>query len=501
MQDKLSKERSSGILLHITSLPSSHGIGDLGSPAINFIDYLSKMNQKFWQILPTNYPENFNSPYDSNSAFANNPLLISLESLIDDGFLLQGDIKIIPSFTENRVDFENVKKWKYPILEKAANNFYNAATKNDLGYQQFCQENSFWLDDYAVFKLIKNLHNNGPWKDWNPTFRKFNKKLVNSIHVKHSVEIHKLKILQYFFYTQWMKIKNYAKKKDIKLIGDIPIYISYNSADVWSNSKLFKLNNRGSMKFQSGCPPDHFSSKGQLWGHPIYDWEKHLNSGFQWWKSRLRHALRFVDVVRIDHFNGLAKYWEVPIKNRTAKKGKWVYAPGKELLSSMYKEDKNSVQIIAEDLGAAAKDAEKIREKFGIPGMTILQYEYFNNKNSFLNVEDTVLYTGTHDNDTIVGWYLDFIKKSSKKMVNLIPNFKDIPKKETNWFFIDIALKSKAKVVIIPFQDIIGLGTDARMNIPGTTDTKNWTWRASKNHMEEKLINRMKKLMQNSNRL
>ena len=501
MQDKLSQERSCGVLLHITSLPSSHGIGDLGSSAINFIDYLSKMNQKFWQILPTNYPENFNSPYDSNSAFAQNPLLISLESLVDDGFLSQGDIKAIPNFSENRVDFENVKKWKYSILEKAAINFYNTATKNDLGYQQFCQENSFWLDNYAVFKLIKNLHNNGPWRDWNPTFRKFNKKLVNSIHNKYSVEVHKLKIVQYFFYTQWIKIKNYAKRKDIKFIGDIPIYISYNSADVWSNSKLFKLNNRGSMKFQSGCPPDHFSSRGQLWGHPIYDWEEHLQSDFQWWKSRLKYALRFVDVVRIDHFNGLAKYWEVPIRNRTAKKGKWVYAPGKELLSSMYKENKNSVQIIAEDLGAAAKNAEKIRKKFGIPGMTILQYEYFNNKKSFLNIEDTVLYTGTHDNDTILGWYLDFIKKSSTKMVNLMPNFNDLSEKESNWFFIDAALKSKAKVVIIPFQDIIGLGTSARMNIPGTTDAKNWTWRTSKNHLEDKLIIRMKELMQNSKRL
>ena len=498
-QNQISTTRSSGILLHITSLPSLYGIGDLGHSSRRFIDFLSEMNQKFWQILPTNDPENFNSPYDANSAFAQNPLLISLDLLLEENILSKREVGKIPNFSKKSVEFEKVKEWKYPILDKAASNFYYDKAESTK-YKRFCIQNSFWLDDYAAFKIIKKLQGNSSWKDWKTNYRQHNKELVQSIIAEYELEVHKIKILQYFFYKQWQGIKVYAKKRNVEFIGDIPIYVSYNSADVWSNSKLFKLNQNGSMKFQSGCPPDHFSSRGQLWGHPIYDWDLHLRSNFLWWESRLKYAMKFVDIVRIDHFNGFAKYWEVPIRNKTARKGKWVYSPGEQLLMQIMGTKKNSVKIIAEDLGAAAKDAEKIRKKFGIPGMTILQYEYFNNDRTFLEVEETVLYTGTHDNDTIVGWYLDLAKKSSKKDINLIPNFNDSLNKESNWFFMDVALKSRARTVIIPFQDLIGLGTEGRMNIPGTTDVKNWTWRASDRDLDRKFISRMNTLMKNSKR-
>ena len=501
MRQNLKFKRASGILLHITSLPGSYGIGEMGLEAKSFIDDLVEMNQSYWQILPTNYPETCNSPYDTNSAFAQNPFIISLDCLIEDGLIDKQDLGLIPKFYDRKVDFEKLKKWKYPILKKAANNFLNNSNEEEIEkYHDFCNLQKFWLDKYALFMVIKKLQNKSVWTDWDTGYKYQDKGAIESININFHGEIEEIKILQYLFRRQWESLKIYAKKRGIQLIGDIPIYISLNSADVWNNQSLFKLDQDCKMLFQSGCPPDHFMEKGQLWGHPIYNWHKHLDSKFVWWRKRINYLMEFVDIIRIDHFNGFAKYWEVPAKDLNAVNGKWVEAKGSELLECIFEKD-TKVNLIAEDLGEASADAAVIRNKFDIPGMSILQFALFD-ENPLAHIQkNTVLYTGTHDNDTSIGWFRSLEDELSKDEINNIREQLDLYSKEVNWSMIEYSFLSKAQTVIVPIQDLLGLGSEARMNTPGTISDTNWSWRMSASVLTDSMKEKMKKITKKAKRI
>ena len=493
------KQRSTGVLMHISSLPGPHGIGEIGHEAKAFVNNLAMMNQQYWQILPTNYPERHNSPYDTNSAFAQNPFLISLDGLVEDGLLSKSDLEPIPEFMDNRVEFEKLKKWKKILLKKAATNFIksddNALTK----YREFCDDQGFWLKDYAIFMVLKEMQNQTDWSYWELKYKKFNENIIDDIEFRNKSEIEEIKVLQYLFHKQWKALKTFANEKGIKLIGDIPIYISFNSADVWTNQELFKLDESCKMQCQSGVPPDHFMESGQLWGHPIYNWEKHENSGFSWWINRINHTMQYVDLIRIDHFNGFAKYWEVPIQDSDATGGRWIKAKGDELLKEVFKNN-NKVNLIAEDLGEASADAAILRNKYGIPGMSVLQFLFYDGYNINNIEKDTVLYTGTHDNDTSVGWFESLNDKLLSDEINDLKSILKSDSKGMNWSMIEYSFQSRATTVIVPVQDILGLGSDSRMNTPGTISENNWSWRMNGSELKDTMLKKMKDITEKAHR-
>ena len=501
MQEIFKKKRASGVLLHITSLPGEYGIGEIGEEAKIFIDNLIQMNQSYWQILPTNFPENCDSPYDTNSAFAQNPYLISLDSLINDELITKADLEPIPKFKKDIIDFKKLKEWKYPILKKASYNFSIQNNNEEYqAYTEFCKENDFWLNDYAFFMVIKKSQRKKSWEEWDHQYKDLDTKSRAQIGIRFKDEIKEIKILQYLFNKQWKILKSYACDKGIEIIGDIPIYISFNSADVWRNQSLFKLDDNYKMKYQSGCPPDHFMEEGQLWGHPIYDWEAHRKTGFEWWIKRINFLMDHVDIVRVDHFNGFAKYWEVPAKDITAANGKWVKAKGMELLKKVFKSNKK-IYLIAEDLGEAALDASVIRREYNIPGMEVLQFALYDEHPLKDIKENTVLYTGTHDNDTSVGWYKTISKEMDQKQFEHVSNILDLEQKEVNWSMIEYSLQSKASTVMVPIQDLLGLCSEGRMNTPGTISNQNWSWRMVSYNLTDSIKDRMKKITKKANRV
>ena len=492
-------QRTSGVLVHITSLPGPYGIGEIGDAAKKFVNDLAKMGQHYWQILPTNFPEKHNSPYDTNSAFAQNPFLISLDELIKDGLIMRSDLNPMPEFSERKVEFEKLKTWKYSILKKAVTNFLLGDEDNLIEYRKFCNEHDFWLNDYALFMVIKDIEDQIDWTYWESGYKNRKKETIEDLELRYNSEIEEIKTLQFLFDRQWRSLKAHACKKGIKLIGDIPIYISFNSSDVWMNQELFKLDEDCKMQFQSGVPPDYFMESGQLWGHPIYDWQKHQDSNFAWWINRIDHMMKYVDIIRIDHFNGLAKYWEIPIKDVDATQGQWVEAKGSELLENVFKNNGN-VNLIAEDLGEAAADAAILRNKHDIPGMSILQFSFYEIENLRDMEENTVLYTGTHDNDTSIGWYESLNDKLSKNEIDTLKNVLKSDLKEVNWHMIEYSLQSRAMTVIVPIQDILGLGSDARMNTPGTINDENWSWRMNGNELKNSMMEKMKNITEKANR-
>jgi 4-alpha-glucanotransferase len=500
--------RESGVLLHITSLPGPYGLGDIGPEAFNFVDVLHKMGQSIWQILPLGDTGSSICPYITISAFANNPLLISLDGLIDEGYLHKDDLKKIQSYPSDRVDYQKVYDDRYKILDTACTNFIKSSSaETQQRFDAFCKENEYWLSEYILFQTLKKLNNDQHWITWQPRHDPAGEDIIK----ENSIFIQKLMIQQFLFIEQWQKLKTYANEKGIRFVGDIPIYVSHDSVDVWANTELFKLDDHGKMKSQSGCPPDFFNAKGQVWGHPIYNWAAHEKSNYQWWIDRLRYLFNLVDIVRIDHFNGFAKYWEIPVEQNNDSIGKWVKGPGEKLLLTV-KKSIGSKPIIAEDLGEATKDAKIIRDRFAIPGMKILQMSFGKEEQSNslipeLNQKNIVVYTGTHDNDTSIGWLHTKPGKGNTQTAAEITlerkhalKFLGTDGSEINWDFISLAMNSKANTVIIPLQDILGLGTNARMNIPGTVGN-NWEWRFKKNKLTSNIIERMRTLTEESKRM
>ncbi|MEW6737944.1 MAG: 4-alpha-glucanotransferase [Acidobacteriota bacterium] len=498
----MSFSRSSGILLHPTSLPSRFGIGDLGEEAYKFINFLSLSGQRLWQVLPLGPIGYGNSPYQCFSAFAGNTLLISPKKLWEDGLLSSADIKNAPKFNSESVDYGAVINYKRTLLHKAYENFKR---KNDSQMQAefdaFCQESAAWLNDYAFFSVLKEAHKGVAWIDWQPHLSKYDTSVLIGVHQRMRDAVSESKFSQYLFFKQWLALKTFCQAHDIKLIGDLPIFVAYDSADVWQNPHLFKLDSENLPVVVAGVPPDFFSKTGQRWGNPIYNWEAMRNTGFAWWIERMRTMLRLFDIVRVDHFRGFAACWEVPASEETAENGEWVEVPGRDLFTTL-KAVLGEMPIIAEDLGLITPDVVELREEFGFPGMRILQFAFdSDSSNSFLPhnyVRNTVVYTGTHDNDTTVGWFKNAstsAKTSDSVSAELEYCLKYLNSdgKEIHWDFIRAALASVANMAIIPLQDILGFDSSARMNLPSSRDG-NWGWRFSAQLLTEEIVARLKSL-------
>lgn len=480
--------RCSGILFHPTSLPSRFGIGDFGPSAFEFVDQLQNAGQSLWQVLPLGPIGVGDSPYQAYSAFAGEPLLISPELLVQDGILDRRDLASPPQFPSDATDYDAVRKWKTTLLTKASQRFSSdTKTGPDRTFQQFCADHASWLDDYALFTALRHKYGLGRnWTTWDKNLVKRNPAALAKAREELAPQVECEKYLQSVFYRQWGALRQHCSQKGIRIIGDIPIYVSPNSADVWAHPSQFLLADDGQPKCVAGVPPDYFSETGQLWGNPIYNWQEMEQSGFHWWIERFRGTFRLYDVLRVDHFRGFEAYWEVPAEEKTAVNGRWVKAPGEKLFRTVHAA-LGEVEIIAENLGVITPEVEALREKFGFPGMAVLQFAFGIEGNAANyrphNLErEVIAYTGTHDNDTIMGWWNSDGGDSTRSEED-IQKEKDFTlqylgpcHEPMNWKMLRALLGSVAHVAIAPMQDVLGLGSDARMNRPGVGEG-NWRWR------------------------
>jgi 4-alpha-glucanotransferase len=492
--------RSSGILLHPTSLPGRFGIGDLGDEAFSFIDFLQTGSQSLWQVLPLG-PTGFgDSPYQCFSAFAGNPLLVSPDRLVEEGYLSNSDIEDAPRFSADRIEFGRVIEYKNSLLGKA---FDNLGQADETEFLKFCEETKEWLDDYALFRALKDEHGGAAWNTWKAELALRDEKEIESARSRLRERIDAHRFYQFLFFKQWRAIKSYANDRSIKVVGDIPIFVAYDSADVWTNPRLFKLDERGNPKVVAGVPPDYFSRTGQLWGNPIYEWERMQESGFQWWIERFKANFNLFDIIRLDHFRGFAACWEVPAGDETAERGEWVEVPGRALLSAL-KGAFGELPIIAEDLGVITPDVEALRDDFELPGMRILQFA-FSSDSSNLDlphnyVRNSVVYTGTHDNDTTIGWFSSEAGRGSTRDSKQIQRerkrcmrYLRSNGEEINWDFIRAVMASVACLAIVPLQDVLGLDSSARMNLPASREG-NWNWRFREGALTKKMARRLSRL-------
>jgi 4-alpha-glucanotransferase len=467
--------RSAGVLLHPSSLPSSYGIGDLGPAAYAWIDALSQARQRWWQILPLG-PTGFgDSPYQAFSAFAGNPLLVSPQYLREDGLIDVRDLEGA-TFPAGHVDYGPVIQFKNRVLAKAWQNFQTgrAASLKPL-FEAFARAQASWLDDYALFMALKDAHEGRSWQEWSADARRRDPEFLRQARGRLAEVIGQHQFRQFLFMRQWQAVRDYARHRDIRIIGDIPIFVSPDSADVWANPELFQLDAQRRPRVVAGVPPDYFSATGQLWGNPLYDWEAMRKARFAWWIARFRALMTQVDVVRLDHFRGFEAYWEIPAGRPNAIEGRWVKAPGTELLTAL-KDGLGQLPIIAENLGVITRDVEELRTSFDLPGMRVLQFAFADTaKNPFLphNYEqNTVVYTGTHDNDTTVGWY----QTASEYEKDHVRRYLARDGRDIAWDMIRAAWSSVGDLAITPLQDVLALGSEARMNYPGRPQG-NWCWR------------------------
>lgn len=488
--------RESGILLHPTSLPSIYGIGDLGKEAYDFIDFLHKSKQRLWQILPLG-PVGFGeSPYQSFSAFAGNTMLISIDKLIEENLLIPQDVQPIPDFNAKTVDFELVKKYKQKLFKLA---FHRFQAEGNAAFEAFVKENSLWLEEYAFFMALKDHFGGVAWNEWESSIARREEEAMKQYKEMLESDIQFHKFLQFIFYKQWHELKSYANKKAVKIVGDIPIFISNDSSDAWSLRELFEIDDSGYPTKVAGVPPDFFSATGQYWGNPHYRWDVMEKDDFKWWRERFEMLLKVVDIIRIDHFRGFEAYWEIPGDETTAVNGKWVKAPGKKLFETIERY-LGRLPIIVEDLGVITDEVVALKEAFDFPGMKILQFSFGKGaEDRFLphNYEkDSVVYTGTHDNDTTVGWYINSLK-TQPEAVDQMKEYFGV-KGETSpefvcWKLIEVAYSCKSVIAIVPMQDLLCLGSEARMNIPSTIGG-NWGWRLQKGQISEEMQNRQREL-------
>jgi len=486
--------RGSGILLHITSLPSPYGIGDLGPDAYRFVDFLSETHQSYWQILPLTLtcPAYGNSPYSSFSALAGNTLLISPDRMVKDEFLSDADIRDLPDFSEEKVNYDAVIKYKTKLFTHVYEK-YKEKLAGHQDFQKFCSENSYWLDEYSLFISIKNQLNGIEWGKWPPELRDRKKSALKEMANKLSANILKEKFLQYIFSKQWAGLKNYCDSKNIRIMGDIPIYVNYDSSDVWANPEIFSLTDEKEPLYVAGVPPDYFSSTGQLWGHPVYNWNVLEKSGYSWWIKRIGHSLKLFHMFRFDHFRGFIAYWQVHSSEKTAINGKWVEAPAEDFFVTVIKQFPE-ISIIAEDLGIITQDVKDIMNKFGFPGMKVLLFAFGEDlpTNPYAphnHIMDCIIYTGTHDNNTIAGWYKHELGPEDRNRVCEYIG-RDVTDKSIHWELIRLAMMSVADMAIIPMQDILGLGEKARMNLPASAKG-NWEWRLKREQLSQSLIKKL----------
>jgi 4-alpha-glucanotransferase len=488
-------ERSAGILLHPTSLPGKYGIGDLGNDAYKFIDFLKSAGQNIWQVFPLGPTGYGDSPYQCFSAFAGNPFLISPDKLMEDGFLSEKDLNPLEKSDPVKVDFGSVIEYKRSILQKAFNNFKNDFNSLEDEFNKFCATHKDWLDDFALFMALKDFHNGEVWSKWEKDLKRRTEIALHKWEEKLSDEILYHKFIQFNFFRQWKAVRKYANKTGIKIVGDMPIFIAYDSADLWANKEEFTVDEEGNLTFVAGVPPDYFSSTGQLWGNPLYKWDLMTKNDFLWWRKRFTSLLELVDIIRIDHFRGFSAYWKIPGGSKTAEPGKWVKAPGKKLFKTV-KKHLGDLPILAEDLGVITPDVEALRDQFNFPGMKVLQFAFGKEmETKFLPhnfVPNCVVYTGTHDNDTTKG-YFEKEKNNDEDIFEHVQKYLNYFGEDIVTEMIRAAYASVANIVIIPMQDILNLGGEARMNFPSTLGG-NWSWRFTWDQVNENLASHYKGL-------
>ena len=491
--------RSSGILLHPTSLPGPSGIGELGAAARRFVDFLADSGQTLWQVLPLGPTGYGDSPYQCFSALAGNPLLISL-----DGF----DVPTPPAFPLDHVDFQRVIAWKMGVLEKLAFDFF--ARPADPAYVDFCRDQADWLEPFALFMALKQHHGDMVWSRWEPGARSRDARALDQWRERLSPAIDAQRYYQFLFFEQWRALRTYAADRHIRIMGDLPIYVAHDSADVWARPEMFQLDDDGDPTVVAGVPPDYFSATGQRWGNPIYRWDRMAADGFKWWLDRFRAVLGQFDLVRLDHFRGFEAYWQSPASETTAQHGEWIKGPGAALFAAARRE-LGELPFVAENLGVITSDVEAIREAFGMPGMSILQFAFgddpqaptFRPHNFPRNL---VAYTGTHDCDTTVGWWTSQGRGESTRSAEMIEKEQSFARqylhtdgREIHWDFIRTLEASVADTVLIPLQDVLGLGSEARMNQPATLGG-NWRWRYRPDALTPELARRLKRLAQTYDR-
>ena len=483
-------KRSSGILLHPTSLPGPYGIGDIGSTAHRWIDFLSKSGCGLWQILPLGPTGYGDSPYQCFSSFAGNPYLISPDALLKDDLLHPDDLIDRHSFPNDHVNFGEVIPWKLGVLDRSFIRYQQS--HSDLfqtEMEEFRIKHSAWLENFALFMALKEMHGGEPWHTWEKPLRTRQPEALEDARKRYDVAIQRQIYRQFIFFRQWSKLRAHAHENHIQIIGDIPIFVAHDSADVWSNPHLFHLDESGKPTVVAGVPPDYFAPTGQLWGNPLYRWEVHARDGYAWWLERIKATLDLVDIIRIDHFRGFAGYWEVPGTAKTAENGRWVPGPGKDFFQSIH-QSLGDLPIIAEDLGVITPDVEDMRDSFNLPGMRILQFGFDSTpQDPFLPHNfpvNCVVYTGTHDNDTVLGWY-NRVPEKDKAFYRIYFNRDG---SNVSWDLIRGVWSSVAIFGLAPMQDFLCLGNESRMNYPGNP-SGNWTWRMPKDyqdlHLQEKI--------------
>lgn len=476
--------RAGGLLLHPTSLPGRYGIGDLGPEAHAFVDFLAETGQTWWQMLPLGPVGYGGSPYQSPSAFAGNPLLISLDRLADRGWLDAKELARVPDLPAGKVDFDAVGEFKWEWLRRAFRGYGSAG--DDPDFEAFLRKNRAWLDDYVFFQALRDAHDGQPWYEWEPELVRREPRACERWRERVAEGIRFHEFVQYAFDLQWRELRAACRAEGVRLIGDIPIFVAHDSADVWAHPDLYYLDEHGRPEFMAGVPPDFFSEDGQLWGNPLYRWEAHARDNFEWWRLRIRALLERVDVIRIDHFRGFEACWAVPAGSKTAATGEWAKAPGHAFFKAVRK-DLGEVPLIAEDLGVITPEVEALRDEFDMPGMRILQFGFDADPGmeKYLPhafIRNCIAYTGTHDNDTTYGWYhsQEVTTTQPREEVEearaFVRRYVPTDGREVHWDMIRILFASVADTAIVPMQDILGLDSRARMNFPGKPNG-NWAWR------------------------
>ncbi len=503
--------RRSGILLHVTSLPGGVGIGDLGKAAYDFADFLAESGQKIWQVLPLGPTGYGDSPYQLFSAFAGNPLLIDLEELRQEGLLSAQEMAQAPVLPESSVEYGRVIEVKQAFIVRAASRFFGeGAGAVQSGYEGFCRSNADWLDDYALFMACKEHYGDVAWAEWDVGLRKREGGILESWKARLAGQIRVHKFAQFKFFEQWQRLKGYCHGVGIQIMGDVPIYVAHDSADVWAHPELFRLDEECRPVAVAGVPPDYFSATGQLWGNPLYRWDVSRASGHRWWIERFRASLGLFDMVRLDHFRGFEAFWEIPAGALTAQEGKWVNGPGAELFQAVQNELKE-LPFVAENLGVITPEVEGLRRQFGFPGMSLLQFAFGNDPQgpSFRPhnyCRELVAYTGGHDNDTTLGWWMSGAGGDSTRTPADIDQERSFTREylafgeegcereeAVNWVFIRAVMASVAETAIAPLQDVLGLGSEARMNLPGTV-SGNWRWRYRSGDLTQQVSRKLQRM-------
>lgn len=479
--------RTSGVLMHISSLPSPYGIGTFGQKAFEFVDFLKSAGQYYWQILPL-CPTGFgDSPYQSFSTFAGNPYFIDLDKLTEDGLLEKSEY-VYKNWGKSvtKIDYALLSEKRISVLKTAFSRF-----EKTVDFQNFCDENAFWLYDYSLYMSLKFSNDGKPWYEWEESLKKRDKTALKAFAEGHSEELLFWNFVQYEFFMQWNTLKSYANKMGIYIIGDIPIYVAGDSADVWANSSLFQIDENCNFTNVAGCPPDAFSDDGQLWGNPLYNWDEMKKTDYEWWKKRISHTMKMVDTVRIDHFRGFESYYSIPASSKTAKIGNWEKGPGIEFFKSVER-SLGKMNIIAEDLGFLTPAVKKMLRQSGYPGMKVLQFAFDSDCDSDYLLHNitpkSVCYTGTHDNDTING----YIKNADRKTRKRAKDYLGLTSREGyNWGMMRACWSSSSDIAIVTMQDLLGLGSDARMNMPSTQEN-NWQWRAEGDYLSDELAKKVR---------